>query len=301
MKILGIVNKKISELKISNDNVRKIELTRDSLKSLLDSILAYGRVINPIMIDEDNNVVQGRRRFEASKLANIDDIDCILVNFDGDKFNGDSEAEKKVVSWTENKVRAPITDDEETATLNQLRSKGFSLDFIAPLLGEHVSGLSYISGRSREPPAFKIDESMPKTEGQEQPKLDQESQEKAQAAIKFKTLENKQPRKYSVVRRLLNKKPYSQNVKESVKLVNFAEVAPLSMIENVEKEVKSGVIPNLEARMVMADKTAPYSMQLIKIKNEIKKEIDYTCKIRGYDFYQFIEESIVKNLERRTS
>lgn len=57
----------VDKLKLFKDRVRK-KVDRDKLKELKDSINKY-EIIEPIIVDTNNNVIMGNRRAEALKLS----------------------------------------------------------------------------------------------------------------------------------------------------------------------------------------------------------------------------------------
>jgi len=287
MKILGIEYYNPNELELSEHNVRKIELTKESLTPLLDSIIEFGGIIEPIIITKDKNIICGRRRWEACKIARIDKIPCMVVEFDF-KFNNDKDIEKTIVSYIENKVYQMMTEDEEMVTINKLREKNLTIQQIANLLGVPVYVISELSARSRTPPAFKISDTAKEIVEEEntQLSLDPKDQKKIKLDQKYKTLSKAQPRKYRVVRRLLDKSPYNNDINESARLLQFSQVATLRMLEDIERDVKVKAIPDLEFRTEVAENKEGYVLRQVRFPKVLNIAIGEYLRRKGLDFYK---------------
>lgn len=72
---MEIVNKNINELIKYNKNPRNNE---NAIYEVAKSIKEFGFKV-PIIIDENNIIVCGHTRYEASKLLNLKKIPCIIV------------------------------------------------------------------------------------------------------------------------------------------------------------------------------------------------------------------------------
>jgi ParB family chromosome partitioning protein len=70
---LEIVN--LEDLKFSKNRVRK-RINREELLTMAKSIKAFG-VMQPLEINENNEVILGTRRFEAAKLASLKEVQVI--------------------------------------------------------------------------------------------------------------------------------------------------------------------------------------------------------------------------------
>jgi len=290
VKIIGLEYFSLDELEVSEFNVRKIELTKESLTPLLDSILEVGGIIEPIIVTKDKKIVAGRRRFEASKLAKLEKIPCLVMEFDGARYENDSDVEKIVVSFIENKVTQALIEDEEISAINKMRKRGQVIQKIANLLGVPSYYIGELSARSKKPPAFRLTE-REKEEVEETPvqsTLDEKTQKKIELDAKFKKLERKEPRKYRLVRRLLNKTPYKTDIYEAAKLLELAQKGTLRMIEDIEKDVKAKAPPNLDFRIKVAENKEGYLLRQIRIPKVLNTVVSAVCRRAQYDFYDFV-------------
>lgn len=82
------------------------------LQSLADSILKYG-LLQPIIVDDKNNLVAGERRLRASQLAGRTIIDCRL-------FSDLSENERREIELEENLQRKDLTPFERSKQISAL-------------------------------------------------------------------------------------------------------------------------------------------------------------------------------------
>jgi len=294
MKILGLEYCSPNDLELSEFNVRKIELTKESLTSLLDSILEFGGIIEPIIITKEKKIVCGRRRWEASKLAKLDKIPCMVVEFEP-RFEDDKDIEKTVVSYIENKVYQIMTDDEETVAVNKMREKNLTIQRIANLLGVPSYSIGELSARSRTPPAFQISEKTEETEDNKyvQHILDPEEQKKVQLSHKFKELSKAEPRKYRIVRRLLQKSPYKDDLSESAKLLEFSQKGTLRMLEDIEKDIKVKAKPNLNFRIKVAENKEGYILRQARFPKVVNVEMGEYCRRYSLDFYDWLTRGAV--------
>jgi len=140
MKILDFKYVDIDKLTVSEENVRKIELTKGSLSSLADSIRRFG-VVNPIIITENYEIVVGRRRWRASRLVweftrkeKFRMIPCLIARFEP-KFGNDPRIEMRLVSFMENMTRKWLKKDEEAEAVDALKKRGLTKIEIANVLG----------------------------------------------------------------------------------------------------------------------------------------------------------------------
>ena len=83
---MNIVNVNINNLIITDINVRKTQIS--DIENLASSISEIG-LINPITIrkfdDTNYEIVAGQRRYLAMKSLNINEIPCIISNFNNKK------------------------------------------------------------------------------------------------------------------------------------------------------------------------------------------------------------------------
>ncbi len=110
---------------IKVDEEVRIRKEIGNLQPLVDSIAKVG-LINPILIDEQSNLVAGYRRLAACKKLNMKEVDVRIVEFGGDMMK------MLDVEVAENFFRKDFTPEEVLATerrrqeiLEATRKKGF--------------------------------------------------------------------------------------------------------------------------------------------------------------------------------
>jgi len=69
----------INELKIDENQPRKT-FKDEEINNLSLSMLELGKILQPIIIDKNNKIIDGERRYRAAKIANITDIPCYVIN-----------------------------------------------------------------------------------------------------------------------------------------------------------------------------------------------------------------------------
>jgi len=94
---------------IKVDKAVRIRSDIGDLEPLIESISNVG-LINPIVIDEDNNLVAGYRRLEACKKLGFKEVDVKIVDFNGD------DMKLLDVEVAENFFRKDFTPEEVLAS-----------------------------------------------------------------------------------------------------------------------------------------------------------------------------------------
>jgi ParB-like chromosome segregation protein Spo0J len=109
----------ITEIKPSPKNARKH--SEEQINQLIASIGEFGYT-NPILIDEENNVIAGHGRLEAMKRSFKDFIACIRIV-------GLTENQKKAYLLADNKLALNSTWDIEAlnSLIDELRDAEFEL------------------------------------------------------------------------------------------------------------------------------------------------------------------------------
>jgi len=294
MKILGLKFLDPKELKLSPSNVRKIELTRKTLNSLIDSIDEFGGIIEPLVITENKEIVCGRRRWEASKILGLKQIPCLIVSFEP-RYNNKPEVEAKIASFIENKIYQILTDDEETININELRDEKLTLQQLERLLGISKTTLEYISARSKTPPILQISEKTEekkkeKKEEQIQTTLRETSEDRTKRELKqqYSDLSKKFPRKWRVLRVLLNKEPYKNDLNEAAKLLKFTTIAPLRMLEDIRQDLQYNCKPDLDYRIEMAKNINNIVLTQMRFYKTVRERISKYCRKNQLDFYDWL-------------
>lgn len=124
---------------IKVDKAVRIRSDIGDLEPLIDSISKVG-LINPIVIDEENNLVAGYRRLEACKKLGFEEVDVKIVDFSGD------DIKRLDVEVAENFFRKDFTPEEVLASekrrqeiLESRRKKGLFERFLLWLKGLFTS------------------------------------------------------------------------------------------------------------------------------------------------------------------
>ena len=120
-------------------NPRK-KVSEEELRELADSIEAVG-MLQPItvrMADEGYEIVCGHRRYEAAKLAGMEEIPCVVRQL--------SDAEAYEIMVTENLQRKDIDPFEEAQAFTLLRERGYDVDTLTAKFGKSKS---YVYSRLR--------------------------------------------------------------------------------------------------------------------------------------------------------
>lgn len=110
-------------------------MTDIQLKSLENSIRKFG-VIEPIIIDQNNIIVDGEHRFRISEKVGRKTIPAIIVGIQNDN-------ERRLLRQTLNKIRGQHDIHIDVADLLSLTDI-YGIDEIAALTAQNVNGLKYL-------------------------------------------------------------------------------------------------------------------------------------------------------------
>lgn len=133
MKTHKYITLAVNELKQYENNTRTH--SKEQVNQIVESIKTFG-FTNPILVDENNVIVAGHGRVEASKVLGIPDVPCIRIE-------GLTDAEIKALriadnqlalnaGWDEDMLRIELTDlEQDDFDLNLI---GFSPDELAKYL-----------------------------------------------------------------------------------------------------------------------------------------------------------------------
>ena len=120
--------KKIIDLKPYKKNPRVH--SEQQVMQIADSIKRFGFTV-PILIDEDNNIIAGHGRLEASKLIELEQVPTIEIK-------NLKEEEKKALIIADNQLTLNSNWNEEFLKdeLNTLKDLNFDLDLLGFTLEE---------------------------------------------------------------------------------------------------------------------------------------------------------------------
>lgn len=121
----------IDEIKPYEKNARTHSTKQ--LEQIMNSIKAYG-FTNPLLIDENNNLIAGHGRLEAVKQLNrVDFKNNPLMELPAIIIEGLSEADKKALIIADNQIALNAGWDYEILSeeLNELADISYDLDLLA--------------------------------------------------------------------------------------------------------------------------------------------------------------------------
>lgn len=128
---VGFKEYPIADIKVVYNPRKKFDAKE--LQSLADSIRENG-LLQPIVIDDDLNLVAGERRLRACKLIGLKEIPAV-------KFKGDP-AKRKAMGILENLQREDISFGEFAKGVSELYTDGLSQRDVAKMLGKSPSYIS---------------------------------------------------------------------------------------------------------------------------------------------------------------
>jgi len=116
---LSITYLKISELKSYARNARTH--TRKQIRQIAASMREFG-FLNPIIVDENNQIIAGQGRVEAAKLMGLAEVPTVQIGHL-------SAAQKKAYIITDNRLAELAGWDKEilTVELQSLQAEGFDV------------------------------------------------------------------------------------------------------------------------------------------------------------------------------
>lgn len=87
-----LLYKKPTEIKPDPKNPRKGDFDKEELKNMAETFKHHG-IIQPIEIDENNNIICGELRWRASKIANMEKIPCKQIS----GLNNEQKLERQLI------------------------------------------------------------------------------------------------------------------------------------------------------------------------------------------------------------
>ena len=117
---MEVINKKIEELTPYKNNSRTH--SEEQIGQIVSSIKEFG-FTNPILIDEDNNIIAGHGRLLGAKNLDMKEVPCIVLK-------NLTEAQKKAYIIADNKMalNASWNDELLKLELESLKDLDFDLD-----------------------------------------------------------------------------------------------------------------------------------------------------------------------------
>jgi len=199
--------------KVSEHNARK-EYPKTDLPSLKSSLISSGINTRPIVLDENWEVIEGNRRYNAAKDAHLKEVFVIRKKM--------TEIEKIQRSFMENELSVPMTEKDRKDFVITMEKKGLTLEQIASAVGRSTDSIRNWRRYGVQPDAFNT--------------LPEEV--KPTVSQKFDELSSK---KQTVISRIVKNKSISNTPEAIEKLVIYGDQSTLSDLQQVSKDVKQGL------------------------------------------------------------
>jgi len=242
----------IDEIKgISPWNVRQIAPEME-IDILANSLKVAGINIVPIVLDENNEVIAGGRRYLAAKKAGIKQLFAIRKPM--------TDKERLVYSMIENVVRLDLHPEDKFNFALKMRQMGFKVKEIAAILGVHRLTVTEWLKWHDIPPIL---------------------QETEEGARKYQELSQRIRKK---VRPILKKEPFRSDVDSAMKLMDVAEKGPSREVEQIQKETNLGLYPNMEYHEEIAEHQEEYSLHHIRFRKDLEARLTVLFRRMGHGF-----------------
>jgi len=288
-----------NKLKVSPYNIRK-DVNEEALKELITSVAGTGQILNPISVDENNEIVAGQRRWLAAKALNMN-IDVIYKEYD-------SMIDKIVESFNENVQRRDVsTKDCGRAVAILHNEHNLTFEQIEKLTGVSHSTLHTWYKQITGPTAFMEHQAKlaiekekaleeerlakKKKSGEGSVDLDKKNIEKLEELNRrSKALADAKHlwttmglRKGNVVSRIIDSPRYRNDVFKILGFVNFAINAPLHTLEDIAKDVSRDLPVNIEDRQRILDSDSVF--KTIRVPKALMEKIEPIMKRRNIDWF----------------
>jgi len=236
---------------ISKFNVRQIAPEME-IDILAKSLKVSGINIVPVVLDENNEVIAGGRRYMAAKHAGLKELFAIRKPM--------NEKEKLVYSMIENVVRLDLHPEDKFDFALKMRRRGFNVTEIAEILGVHRLTVTEWLKWHDIPPIL---------------------QETEEGARRYQQLSQRTRKK---VRPLLKKEPFKEDVDSAVKLMKVAEKGPTREVEQIQKEANLGLYPNMDFHEEIAEHEEEYSLHHIRFHRDLERRLVKVFRYMGCGF-----------------
>lgn len=185
--VLNLSENEIPLSLITADEKENVRSDYRELKELADSIRKHGQ-LEPVGIDENNNLIYGFRRFKAIKeILNLDSIKYVRVKM--------KEETREVIQLVENIHRSDLTDYELAGTLNRLKeSKDLSDRELSELIGKSLKWVNDKISHYKIAENVETARSLPTSLVNEARSLPEEKQKEILKEAKEKKLSQKETR-----------------------------------------------------------------------------------------------------------
>jgi ParB family chromosome partitioning protein len=251
-----VLNLPIGDIKgISPFNCRK-EVPDVGLDELVTSMRQTGINTMPIILDENNEVIAGQRRYKAALIAKLETLFVIRKPM--------AENEKLIRSFVENELQVVITQKDRYDFVKQLNSKGMKQEAIAMAVGRTPGCISQWASYNTVPQSI--------------------AGTKAEEAYKETT-----PKKKNLVRGIAETNVMKENVGAATTLAMFGNKMSVTALEELSKDAQSGLL-NVNTvekvnTVINQDKTvqsnpSQYKLKAINFPIETFNDINRVLKIK---------------------
>lgn len=264
--IIEIGEIEADKLTVAPTNNRTIMPPPEEFLKMVDSIKAAG-VIEPILINEKNQIVSGQMRWLAAMKADLDKIPFVRVKF-RDAFD------ERVASITQDCIRNSLTDEEKGQFVKNSMDEGLSVEDIAKATG---LGLSTLWEWLR---ALKVPLPV-----QKEPAL----------LAQYQKIGAK---KRDKVRRIFKKRPDLE--RRAVEVIRAATVLPEKDFANAEKEVKRGLDVDFTMRTEQYEKKEETEIITLRIKKKLYERLVGIAKRNRKDLQVMLIEALEEFVEKHT-
>ena len=246
------------QLKVAPTNVRVKIPPREQLETIINSVREIG-VVEPVMINTRNEVVSGQLRVLAAIEAGVDKVPYVKVEFE-DEFS------EMVACMCQDWIRHSLTAEERYQFVKKARELGYRVQDIAKALGVGESTVwSWLETFERTAPQVR-------------------------GTPAEKELFKLSARRKQVVDRALRESEMVKDLNKSLQLIEYAREAPLRDLEQATKDIKEGLVVDLETRKKVAKQESV--LWEVRIPKQLDTAFREILRKTGKDFLVTIIELI---------
>lgn len=308
-RVLRKVDKNPLELTLSPNNVRK-DVNEKALEQLTISVVFFNEVLEPIIINTNNQIVAGQRRWLAAKNANLTSIPCIVKEYDSDK-------DEIIDSLVENELQRDLgSRDKGKAVVRLHEEDNMTFVEMATALGRAESTVHgwYKEATGPEPLKPKdIKKELDKIkakEKEEKAKKDKEKKEhpSLEEVVKKseKEIKKEESRKTAksiydtfglrtanVIRRIVETPQFKNDIHKILKFIEYSrDYFKLHDLEDMYKDIKKGLPVDLEFRKEIAEKAGEYQFRTWRVPKFLLGKAKPIMKRRNVDWNVALIEAL---------
>lgn len=291
-------------LTLSKNNVRKTN-PKEYFGPLLTSVLNCQEILEPIIVNQHNEVVAGQRRWLAAKEANIK-VPVIIKEYSND-------VEEIYDSLIENDLQYPLNAKDLVDTTVLLHDKyGETFRSIANKMGRRLPTIYawYKSGKGPQPLSDEqikkeLEEEVREQEVvepkyrkfEESEEIEREKKKREVAAKEAREVfSNLSIRKSNVVSSILKKAPW--DIYDRLQFMEYAKVAPLREIEDIQKNMRAKLPVNMEFRKELIEHRDEYEYRTWRVPKVLVKRATPILRRLNLDWNQALIEAFTAWVEK---